>query len=335
MTRKYSNIFKSIIGGVRVRVRHRPQLVTLTRRETHTSTTMFSANHSAYTPSPTVVLNDGTSMPTLIYGSGTALRDKDASHAISSAIQVGYRHIDCAQMYKNEQSVGRGISLSGVPRDELYITTKILPVPEGSSVVATLRDSLAKMGLGYVDMCLIHEPVGHRDLVRTWREVMGCKEAGLCRSIGVSNFRVEDLELLKSNYTDLPTVNQIEYNPYLYEANKRLLEYLAECNIVTVSYCGLAPITRVSNGPLDTVLPQIAQRVSESAGETVTPGQVLQLWLRRQGLPYVSTTWKPERLKEYLRVATLPDLTDEEERLISERGSTVHHRFFVRSYTKP
>ena len=158
---------------------------------------------------PAVVLNDGTSMPTLIYGSGTALRDKDASQAIVSAIQAGYRHIDCAQMYKNEESVGRGISLSGVPRDQLYITTKILPVPEGLTVGDTLRESLRKMGLGYVDMCLIHEPVGHRDLVETWKDLVRAKEEGLCRSIGVSNFRIEDIELLKASGTELPTVNQV------------------------------------------------------------------------------------------------------------------------------
>ena len=160
-------------------------------------------------PQPSVVLHDGTSMPTLIYGSGTALRDKDASQAIVSAIQAGYRHIDCAQMYKNEESVGRGISLSGVPRDQLYITTKILPVPEGLTVGDTLRESLRKMGLGYVDMCLIHEPVGHRDLVETWKELVRAKEEGLCRSTGVSNFRVEDMELLRDSGAELPTINQV------------------------------------------------------------------------------------------------------------------------------
>ncbi|KAI0747282.1 NADP-dependent oxidoreductase domain-containing protein [Irpex lacteus] len=293
------------------------------------------------TPSPstnpssmTVTLNDGTTMPTLIYGTGTSLREKDASHAVSSAILAGYRHIDCAQMYANESSVGLGLSSSittSLSRADLYITTKILAVPEGLTVSDTLRDSLKKMQLEYVDMCLIHVPVGHRDLGETWKGLVRAREEGLCRNVGVSNFGVEDLEVIVGS-GEVPAVNQIEFHPYVYKACKPLLEYMKERGIQPVTYCGLAPINRVDEGPLVSILPAIAQRLSTSVGETVSPGQVLQLWLRKQGLPYISTTWKEERLKEYLRVPTLPDITDDDEKLITEAGSTVHYRFFVRDH---
>lgn len=162
----------------------------------------------------TVTLNDGTTMPTLIYGTGTSLREKDASHAVSSAILAGYRHIDCAQMYANEHSVGLGLSSSSIttsiPRADLYITTKILSVPDGLTVSDTLRDSLKKMQIEYVDMCLIHVPVGHRDLGETWRGLVKAREEGLCRSVGVSNFGVEDLEVLLGS-GEVPAVNQVRF----------------------------------------------------------------------------------------------------------------------------
>lgn len=163
---------------------------------------------------PSVTLNDGTSLPWLIYGCGTALRDKDASAAVTNAIEAGYRHLDCAQMYRNEESVGRGISqatISSQPvsRTSLYVTSKLLPVPEGQTAAETLRESLRKMGLEYVDLFLVHEPVGHQDLKATWREMEECKRLGLTRSIGVSNFRIQDFEEILDGASSIPVVNQV------------------------------------------------------------------------------------------------------------------------------
>jgi diketogulonate reductase-like aldo/keto reductase len=165
------------------------------------------------TPTPwlsSIGLKDGSSMPYPIYGTGTSLRGKEVHQLVANAIKAGYRHLDCAQMYANEVSVGRGIAESGVSRDELYITTKVVSVPEGLTVSDSLRDSLQKMKLDYVDLCLIHEPVGHRDLRDTWSEMERCKEEGLARSIGVSNFRVQDFEEISAGSTSLPVVNQVK-----------------------------------------------------------------------------------------------------------------------------
>ena len=137
------------------------------------------------------------------------MRNIDASQQVSSAIKAGFRHIDCAQMYKNEESVGKGIAESGVPRSELYITTKLLPVPDEKTAVDTLRESLAKMRLDYVDLLLIHEPVGHRSLKDMWRETEECKKLGLAKSTGVSNFRIQDLEEIKGPNVSAPVINQV------------------------------------------------------------------------------------------------------------------------------
>lgn len=169
------------------------------------------------TAHPSIRLTDGTSMPSLIYGSGTALRDREVADAVANAIKAGFRHIDCAQKYGNEESVGQGIARCGVPRSSLYITTKLERVPEGQTAVDSLRESLRKMNLDYVDLLLVHEPVPHKDLKQTWKEVERCKEEGLTRSIGVSNFRVQDLEEIRDGATASPVVNQVRKDSLVYE----------------------------------------------------------------------------------------------------------------------
>lgn len=160
-------------------------------------------------PLLTTPLNDGTLLPWPAYGSGTALRDTDARTPVAAALRAGLLHIDCAQMYRNEASVGAGLAAAGAPRAALYVTTKLLPVPAGATAADTLRASLAAMGLAYVDMLLVHEPVGHVDLRVTWREVEACRAAGLARSIGVSNFRICDLETLEG--ATVPAINQARF----------------------------------------------------------------------------------------------------------------------------
>ena len=162
-----------------------------------------------------VPLNDGTFFPWPVYGSGTSLRDKDASTQVSDAIRAGFRHIDCAQMYRNEESVGKGIAESGMPRAELYVTTKLLAIPEGLTAADTLRESLRKMGLEYVDLFLVHEPAHHKDLRKVWKEMEECKRAGLARSTGVSNFRIKDLEEILDGAVSVPVINQVCYTRYV------------------------------------------------------------------------------------------------------------------------
>ena len=164
---------------------------------------------------PTIPLNDGTSIPWLAFGSGTALYNKDASDAVAAAIRAGFRHIDAAQMYANEEHVGAGIAAAGVPRAELYITTKLHVLPPGKSVRDTLVASLAKLRVAAVDLFLIHMPRAHPDLRATWREVEALQREGLAKTIGVSNFQPEHLAQILEVATIPPAVNQVRFGARL------------------------------------------------------------------------------------------------------------------------
>ncbi|GJE90727.1 aldo/keto reductase [Phanerochaete sordida] len=271
---------------------------------------------------PSFPLNDGRSIPALAFGSGTALYNKDASKPVAAAIRAGFRHIDAAQVYANEQHVGAGIAAAGVPRAELFVTTKLDRLPAGQTVRDTLLASNAKLGVEHVDLFLIHMPNAHPDLAATWREMEAVQREGLARTIGVSNFLPKHLEQVLAVATIKPAVNQIEYHPYVFKASAAQLEIHKQHGIVTESYGGLVPLTRGKGGPLDPVITKIA------SARSITEGQVLQLWLRKKGVVVVTTTTKQERLEEYLAVGTLPDLSDEEVEEIERVGSSHHHRAF-------
>ncbi len=161
-----------------------------------------------------VALNDGSRMPWLAFGSGTSLREKDASKQISNAIKAGFVHIDCAQMYANEESVGTGIAQSGVPRSSLYLTTKLDKLAAGQTVKDALIASLAKLKTDYVDLFLIHVPIVHEDIQATWTQMERCRLEGLTRSIGVSNFQTKHLEEILRVAVIPPAVNQVCHRLY-------------------------------------------------------------------------------------------------------------------------
>ncbi|KAI0726648.1 Aldo/keto reductase [Fomitopsis betulina] len=287
-------------------------------------------NSRSIMSSLTITLNDGTKIPWLGYGTGTALYSKDAENAVLQAIQTGVIHLDGAQVYNNEESLGAGIAAAGKPRSELFVTTKLNLIPPGQTVRDTLVASLKKLQTDYVDLFLIHFPINHEtSLPEIWRQFEEIQEEGLAKSIGVSNFRVKDLEEILPSAKVIPSVNQIEYHPYVFKADQPVIEYLKKHNITPTSYGGLTPVVRFKGGPVDPVLKSAAIRLSKESGKTVSEGQVLQLWLRSKGIPAITTSSKLERIKEYIAVETLPDLTAEEVKAIDEEGSKTHHRVFV------
>lgn len=159
---------------------------------------------------PTVLLNDSVNnMPWVAFGSGSKHRDTDASKHVADAIKAGFKHIDCAQMYGNEESVGKGIVDSGVPREDLYITTKLDKLLPGVTVRDSLKRSLTKLQVDYVDLFLVHVPVVHTDLQVVWRGMEVCVSEGLTRSIGVSNFSPVYLEQILKIAKIPPVVNQV------------------------------------------------------------------------------------------------------------------------------
>jgi diketogulonate reductase-like aldo/keto reductase len=157
-------------------------------------------------------LNDGNRIPALGFGTGTALYNKDASAFVRLAIKTGVTHLDGAQMYKNEETLGEGIKTSGKPRSELFITTKLHVLDPGQKVKETLVESLGKLGVDYVDLFLIHDPTVNQKegtLPEIWSQLEALKTEGLAKSIGVSNFKVEDLNAILPGAKIVPAVNQV------------------------------------------------------------------------------------------------------------------------------
>lgn len=163
---------------------------------------------------PTIALNDGTTIPQL--GFGVFLVDPDDTERIvTDALEAGYRHIDTAAIYGNEIGVGKAIEASGIPRDELYITTKLFNSDQGTQSAFDAMDlSLEKLGLEYVNLYLIHWPTPKRDLyLESWLAMEQMRERSQTRSIGVSNFQVPHLERVIAGSSTVPVVNQIELHP--------------------------------------------------------------------------------------------------------------------------
>ena len=161
----------------------------------------------------TIKLNDGREIPWLAFGTGTALYTKDAENAVTAAIRKGFIHLDGAQMYQNEDSLGRAIVAAGVPREKLFVTTKLAQLREGQTVRDSLSESLKRLQLDHVDLFLIHMPTWYEGRLKDiWKQFEALKEEGLAKSIGVSNFRIRDLQELGLEDGSVrfpPSVNQV------------------------------------------------------------------------------------------------------------------------------
>ncbi|KAG6816538.1 hypothetical protein H0H87_005315 [Tephrocybe sp. NHM501043] len=266
-------------------------------------------------PFQNVKLNDGNEIPAIAFGSGSALYGKDAADYVVQAIEAGFSHLDTAQVYKNEESVGVAIRESGLSRDELFVTTKYWSGP----IQQSARESLSKLGLKYVDLYLIHQPylIAH-DFERSWKELEQIKEDGLAKSIGVSNFNLEQLQTIVKSARIKPAVNQIQFHPYNYAQHKSLLEYSAKHGIVTEAYGSLAPLTKFPGGPVEEPVNAAAKRLG------ITPNQVIFAWVKAKGVVIVTTSSKKSRLEEYLAVGDLSSLTKDEIAAIDQAGAKGH-----------
>jgi len=263
-------------------------------------------------PFGTVTLNDGNEFPVIAFGTGSTMKNQDVTDYVNQAIENGFSHIDTAQFYQTESYVGLAIKESGLPRSSLYITTKYSGI--GTSQQA-IQQSLNKIGVSYLDLYLVHFPQALPDFESGWQEFENMKKDGLARSIGVSNFTVEDLQKLLDTAIIRPAVNQIEFHPYNYASHKTLLEYCAKENIVVEAYGSLNSITKNPGGPVDAVVDAVAKRIG------VTSNQVIFSWVRSKGVTIVTTSRSKERLQEYLAVEDLPPLTAEEIVAIDEAGA--------------
>jgi len=249
---------------------------------------------------PDIVLNDQTTIPQLGFGV-FRVPDDEATPAVATALDAGYRAIDTAAYYRNEPGTGAAIAASGIPRDQLHVTTKVWHTDLGyDSTLTAVANSLANLRLDYLDLYLIHWPVPSRGLyVETWRALEKIKSDGLARSIGVSNFPQPTLKRLLTETDTIPAVNQIELHPRLPQT--RLREFNTRHGIATQAWSPLAHGQLIS----DPTVAAIAERHGRTAA------QVLLRWNIELGNVVISKSVTPERIRSNLQVFDF-ELTSED-----------------------
>lgn len=240
------------------------------------------------------VLADGRKLPLLGLGLWQVPDGPECVNAVRWALDAGYRHIDTAQAYRNEASVGKALRESGLGRDEVVITTKFSPWADDP--VGAAEQSLRRLGTDYIDLYLVHSPRGGPTWA--WPGMERAVEMGYAHSIGVSNFDETELASLTANVSRMPAVNQVNFNPF---ANRRAL--LAACqrgNIALEAYSPLGTGRLLSDATVTAIAAGIGQ----------TPAQVLLRWSVQRGIPVISKSAHQSRIAENMRVFGF-ELTDE------------------------
>jgi diketogulonate reductase-like aldo/keto reductase len=232
------------------------------------------------------VLADGTEIPLLGLGVWQVPNGAECVDAVRWALELGYRHIDTAQAYGNEESVGEGLRESGVLRDEVFITTKFFPARKDP--VAEIERSLRRLGVDYVDLYIIHWPQGGPTWA--WPGMERARELGYARSIGVSNFGVDDLRQLLATATVPPVADQVQFSPYEYR--KALLDGCRQNGIALEAYSPLGTGRHLASA----TVARIAQRHGR------TPAQVLLRWCIERGIPAIPKSTHRERIAENAEV---------------------------------
>ena len=236
---------------------------------------------------PNVRLSDGVEIPQLGFGVFQIPPD-ETQRAVEDALAAGYRHIDTAAAYRNERGVAAGVAASAVPREEIFITTKLRNADQGlDSTLAAFDKSIERLDTDHVDLYLIHWPAPARDLyLDTWRAFERIKEEGGSRSIGVSNFRIEDLERIGREAEQMPTINQIELHPLLQQAELRA--WHAEHGIATEAWSPLAKGEVLGDDTLMTI----------AGHHDRTVAQVILRWHLQIGNVVIPKSVTPARVRE-------------------------------------
>ena len=239
------------------------------------------------TQAPVVTLHDGAEMPQLGFGTWQ-IPEEETQERVEEALAVGYRHFDTAAVYGNEAGVGAAIAATGVRREDVFVTTKLWNSDQGyEAALRGFDKSLERLGTGSVDLYLIHWPQPGKDLfLETWRAFERIKEEGGARSIGVSNFRIEDLERLAAEATQQPTVNQVELHPRFQQAELRA--WHADHEIATEAWSPLAQGDLLTDGTIETV----------AAHHDRTPAQVILRWHLQVGNVVIPKSVTPERIRQ-------------------------------------
>lgn len=215
--------------------------------------------------------------------------DAEVDAAVLSALETGYRHIDTAKIYGNEAGVGRALAATDVPRDEIFVTTKVWPTDYGTQeTVDAFNASIDKLGVETLDLLLLHWPFPEQDnYVDAWKALQALRDSGRVRAIGVCNFHVDHLQRLFDETGEWPSINQIELHPYLQQ--RETVEFNAEHGIVTEAWSPLASGKEVLD---DAVIGAIASRLG------ATPAQVIIAWHLARGFVVLPKSVTPSRITE-------------------------------------
>ena len=236
------------------------------------------------------VLNNGVEIPLLGVGVYQSPPGQTTENAVRNALMIGYRLIDTAQLYGNEEDVGRALRKSGVSRDDVFITTKVWNSDQGyESTLQACNKSLQKLGLSYLDLYLIHWPV-HGMSEETWKAMVRLLQEQKTRAIGVSNYDIDDLSQLMQSSDVLPAVDQVEFHPFLYQ--ERLLRFCEKNGIQMEAYSPLTRGMRISHPTIVAVANKYRK----------TPAQVLIRWNLQHGLVVIPKSVHEERILENSKV---------------------------------
>lgn len=232
-----------------------------------------------------MTLNDGNKIPAIGFGVFQIPADGSTYTAVKEALEVGYRHIDTAQAYFNEKEVGQAIKDSGIPREEIFVTSKLWPQDYAyETAKATIDATLEKMGLDYLDLYLLHQPYG--EVEQAWKALEEAKAAGKIKSIGVSNFTPNYWKLFVPKFATIPAVNQVEFNPYFQQ--KELRDLLAKDQVIIEAW---APLGQGNKALFEEpVITELASKYGKDAGQIILRFEI------QEGLVVLPKTTNPNRM---------------------------------------
>lgn len=253
---------------------------------------------------PLLTLPSGAAMPAVGLGVYKSAPGDETYAAVLAALRLGYRHIDTARLYENEADVGRAVRDSGIPREQIFICSKLREFHWGyDRALEGARSSNALIGCGYIDLFLLHQPFDPQLRADTWRALEDLQAEGVLRDIGVSNFGEPHLAKLAATWRVKPAVNQIELHPWL--TRESLVKYCQDNGIIVQAFSPLARAKRLD----DPVLNEIAQEVD------ATPAQVLVAWAIARGFVTLPKSVREARMKENLDGASVKLTAEQVDRL--------------------